>query len=101
MGCGEASRGSVRSLIRVRPFYSPQPLDQAFQFLVRQLCPSLSHVECGDSPFIRAVPRLIHAVQAMTSRACATKKRLGFRVAEEGRDLGGDVRAREWPRILA
>src|ERR1700730_4638885 len=94
-------RGWVYSLIRVRPFDSPQPLDQAFQFLVRQLCPPLSHVERGDSPLIRAIPRLIHAVQAMTSRACATEKRLGFRVTEEGRDLRGNVRAREWPGILA
>src|SRR5438876_1188310 len=89
------------SLIRIRPLDPAQPLDEALQVLVGQLRATLSHVESDDTPPVGAVSRIVDPVHAVARRACRSDQRLGFIVAEKGRDLRRNVRARKWFRRRA
>src|SRR5206468_4110868 len=79
--------------------YASQPLDETFQFLVREPGASFPHLNRDDAPLIGAVSGVHHAVQAVTGNARSVQDKCGFRIRKKLCDLRRDIRSWEWLRL--
>src|SRR5688572_1157517 len=83
------------SVTVVGAFGAAQPLDQALQFFVLQLCAALSHVQCYHTPAVWTEARGADPLDRVARGACSLQQGLGFTVCEERRHFARNVRARK------